>query len=225
MAFDLEEQRLIGSNAYAESSPLPLKDCKAFVTMDQLGRSIADVAPGSLFLMGTENCADLTAILDALPEPKGGSKLPLGIDFQPGYSDYVPFMKRKIPYVFVTSGACSDYHTIRDTVDKLEWPHLAARTSWCRDLVAALADGTKTFMWHDEAKYHPDEMKTLRGAIKKVEEQAKGMGLPEFAMVMLKNYGTYLDTIMADGTVTVQERTNARTTALTLFRMASQIPR
>lgn len=223
VAFDLEEQRLIGSTKFVEKMPLPLEQCAAFVTMDQLGRSLADVVPGSLLLMGTENCKDLSAVLDAMPSPKGGRSIQIGIDFQPGYSDYVPFKNKKVPYVFVTSGACSDYHTIYDRVNRLQWPHLGARTEWCRDLFVALADAKKTFTWHDEPKYHPKEIHTLREVIGDVQKNIEGEQLPEMVPVMLKNYAGYLDKILEDGEVSAQERTNARTTALTLFRMAQQL--
>ncbi|MDJ0974744.1 MAG: M28 family peptidase [Planctomycetota bacterium] len=225
LAFDLEEQNLIGSRAYAAKPPLPLDQMAAFVTMDQLGRSLVDVTPGTLFLMGTESCAGLSKVLDELDAPKGGKKLILGIDFQPGYSDYVPFKDKKLPYLFVTSGTCADYHAVTDTPDKLEWPHLAARTAWCRDLTVMLADAKRTFTWLEEPAYHPEEMKGLRAAIAEVEKGGGGLGLPEFAMGMLKNYGAFLDKILADGEVTKQERMQARATALMLFNMAAQIAR
>lgn len=225
VAFDLEEQNLVGSKAFAAAPPLPLDAMAAFVTMDQLGRSLVDVTPGTIFCMGTESCEGLTQVLDALGAPAGGRRLMLGIDFQPGYSDYVPFKDRKLPYVFVTSGTCRDYHAVTDTADKLEWPHLAARTAWCRDLVVALADGKRAFAWRDEPVHHPDEMKGLRAAIAEVEKGGADLGLPEMALVMLKNYGAFLDKILSDGEVTAQERTNARATALMLFNMAAQIAR
>ena len=106
----------------------PLDQMAAFVTMDQLGRSLVDVTPGTLFLMGTESCAGLTQVLDELGAPKGGKQLMLGIDFQPGYSDYVPFKDRKLPYVFVTSGTCADYHAVTDTPDKLNYAEFARAT-------------------------------------------------------------------------------------------------
>ena len=111
-AWDLEEQSCLGSKAYVKSPPLPLDQMAAFVTLDQLGRSLSDATQGTLFLMGTEHCAELTKVLDALPAPRGGSKLVLGVDFQPGYSDYVPFQAAKLPFVFVTSGACTDWHKV-----------------------------------------------------------------------------------------------------------------
>ena len=79
------------------------------------------------------------------------------------------------------------------------------------------------FKWHDEPKYYPTELQGLRAAISKVEENAEKLRLPDMAKAMLTNYGKYLDKVLEDGEVTAQERTNARTSALMLFRMATQI--
>ena len=83
------------------------------------------------------------------PEPVGGGKIILGIDFQPGYSDYVPFRDAKVPYLFVTSGACSDYHRPTDTVQRIHAKHLAARTQWIRSLVEQLLKSEARPVWRD----------------------------------------------------------------------------
>ena len=106
VAFDLEEQGLVGSRRLAAAPPLPLDRCAAFLTMDQMGRSLADLVPGTLFVMGAEHAEVLDAVVSDQPAIPGGKLGKLGIDFQPrvGYSDYLPFLEREMPFLFVSTG-------------------------------------------------------------------------------------------------------------------------
>lgn len=224
VAFDLEERNLVGSRHYAKEPPLPLANCAAFITMDMLGRSVADLVPGSLFVMGTESSAVVDKLMRDLGEPKGGKTTKIGIDFQPGYSDYVPFKDAKIPYVFVTSGACEDYHQTTDTAARIQADHLHARTTWCRDLTMRLVNAAERPAWRDSVPPSVEELKDVRALIATIEtEVAKVPNLPPMVAGAVGNYGKYLDKLLADGQVTAEERTNARNGALNLFRMAQQM--
>lgn len=224
VAFDLEERNLLGSRHYVQEPPLPLARCAAFLTMDMLGRSVGDLAPGYMFVMGAENSAGVDAAVRAAGQPEGGKAVIVGIDFQPGYSDYVPFKDAEIPYVFVTSGACEDYHQPGDVAKRIQPAHLRARTAWCLDLTTRLV-GTKTRpAWREGVAPSVGEIKDLRALIATIEKGlAKTTGLPPLAVQMVGNYGKYLDKILADDQVTIPERTSARNGALNLFRMAQQM--
>ena len=224
VAFDLEERNLVGSRHYAKEPPIPLANCAAFITMDMLGRSVADLVPGSLFVMGTESSAVVDKHMRDLGEPKGGTTTKIGIDFQPGYSDYVPFKDAKIPYVFVTSGACEDYHQTSDTADRIESAHLHARTVWCRDLTMRLVNASERPAWRDSVPPSVGELKDVRTLISTIEtEVAKVPNLPPMVAAAVGNYGKFLDKLLADDQVTAEERTLARNGALNLFRMAQQM--
>jgi len=97
-----------------------------------------------------------------LPAPAQGRKLILGIDFQPGYSDYVPFREAHVPYVFLTSGACTDYHRPTDTPDKIERAQLAARTDWTRSLLDRLLAADERPVWREAVNPGVAEIETLR---------------------------------------------------------------
>src|SRR5262245_14015305 len=71
VAFDLEEANVIGSEAFAAAPPLPLARCAAFVTADMLGRSLADLFPGTLLLMGGERSDAFGPLVRALPTEPG----------------------------------------------------------------------------------------------------------------------------------------------------------
>ena len=221
VSFDLEEPGLRGSRRFVAQPPLPLAGCTAFVTMDMLGRSIADLVAGGLFIMGTENAAALADVVAGLPDPAKGRKIVLGIDFQPGASDYEPFRAAKVPYIFLTSGACGDYHRPTDTPDKIEGPHLAARTDWIRRLLDVLLAAGPRPVWRDGVEPSVTEIETLRDTIAVVEKRLPDVsGMPPMAALMIKNFGIYLGKVLEDGEVTERERTSARNTAMNLFKVA-----
>ncbi len=226
VAFDLEEQRVLGSQAWVRAEPLPLADCAAFVTLDMLGRSVADLVDGSLFVMGTEHSPALADVVAALGAPEGGRLLALGIDFQPGYSDYLPFQHKQVPFVFVTSGACRDYHSAGDRADRLDYAQLARRTDWVERLVRALAAREERPAWRAEPVPTVAEIEALRGAIREVHRRLpEAPGLPPVAGLLVQNFAAHLDKVLEDGEVTAAERTGARNTTLQLFQMASALGR
>ena len=221
VAFDLEEQNLTGSKDFVKRSPLPLSGCAAFVTMDMLGRSLADLIDGSLFVMGTENSAALDALVRAGPEPEAGKRVVLGIDLQPAQSDYVPFRDAKVPYVFLTSGACADYHRPTDVVARIQPAHLAARAAWIRRLTGSLLRMDTRPVWREGAPPSVGEIQGLQQVLQAVATKLPGTpGMPPQALTMLTNFLGFIETVLADGVVTEAERKNVRNTTLMLFRFA-----
>ncbi len=224
VAFDLEERNLVGSRHYAANPPLPLDRCAAFLTMDMLGRSIADLAADHLLVMGWESSDELQGHVSAQGNPEKGRAVRIGIDFQPGYSDYVAFKDRKIPYLFITSGACEDYHQTSDRSGRILWDPLTRRTRWCRDLTMRIVQADGRPAWRDRVDPSLAEIQDLRALMRTVEASLKKeANLPPMVPMMVGNYGKFLDKIMLDGAVTAEERTNARNGALNLFKMAQQM--
>ncbi len=223
VAFDLEEQGLKGSYEWVEKPPLPLEKCAAHITMDMLGRSLADMLPGSLFLMGAEFSAGLHALASKAPEPANGKKYVIGVDLQPGRSDYVPFHEKKIPAMLITGGACTDYHQPGDVIGRIAWEHLHARAQWMHAWLPTVLNAKERPAWRDEPEPTVQEIEHLRHVIGVAKEQVPKMrGVPPVAKMMVTNFHNYLGKILEDGVVTKQERTNARNTAMALFRMAVQ---
>ena len=188
VAFDREEQGVVGSRVFCETPPLPLAGCAAAVVMDQLGRSALDMHPGTLLGMGAESSAALEAAVAAAGAPEGGRIASLGIDFNPGTSDYEPFLDLKQPFVFLTSGPHEDYHRPTDLPDRLDYAALTARTDWVARLVAAVADGKDRPAWRDPPAPRVEEVKTVRDLVGPIVPQAAEFGLPPFLQVALKNF-------------------------------------
>lgn len=222
VAFDLEERGLVGSRKFAAEPPVPLEKCALFVTMDQMGRSLADLEPGLLFLMGSEHCGWLEKTVQAAATEEGIRRCILGIDFQPptGWSDYVPFQERKIPFLFVSTGACGHYHQPGDTPEKLDYPRMVQHTTWVRDLVGRALAAEEPFVWKEPGEPRLEEVQTIRHLVGLSVPKMETMGVPDGIKLMVTKFLAYLDEILARGKVTPEERTAVRNQARTLFQMA-----
>lgn len=222
VAFDLEEQQLRGSRRFATEPPVPLDKCALFLTMDQMGRSIADLAPGTLFLMGAEHCAWLDDWLGKAAVDASISKARLGIDFQPptGYSDYVPFQERNVPFLFISTGACAHYHRPEDTPERLDYARMAHHVGFVRELVAASLAVAQRPVWRAGAEPRLEEIAIVRRLVGAAVPRMQEQGIQGPVMLAVTNFQTYLDGILARGTVTEKERTNVRNTARMLFVQA-----
>jgi aminopeptidase N len=237
VAFDLEEgdggtTAPVGSSAWVHRPPVPLERLSAFVTADMLGRSLADVYPGMLLVMGSERAKALDAIVRGLEVPKGHRIHRLGMDFNAlGWSDYLPFEQARIPSLFFTSGACVDYHRPGDTPDKIDYAALAVRTDLLAKTVRALADLPAASA--DEAQGPPrwieapeptlDEAKSVLEIVAQAEGKAKEMGIPEGQAMMLTAFRKMVEGIVAGGTVSRGQRFLLRTGALRLFAAATEL--
>lgn len=222
VAFDLEEQRLEGSRAFVAQPPVPLERCALFLTLDQMGRSLADLVPGTLFLMGSEHCAWLDGWLGAAEAPAGLSKARLGIDFQPptGYSDYLPFQEREVPFLFVTTGACAHYHRPEDVPERLDWASMERHATFVRALVTAALEVPERPAWRAGAEPRLEEVEVVRriaAAAGPRLDELKVEGPVRFA---LAGFLKYLDGLVAKGSVTPAERANVSGTARMLFTQA-----
>jgi hypothetical protein len=223
VAFDLEETNCAGSRAYCEDPALPLERCAAFTTMDMLGRSLGDIYPGLLMVMGAERADALLATTAAMPVAPGVVARELGMDFnQLGWSDYVPFEEHKVPSLFFTSGACRDYHRSTDTADKMDFPALHGRAATVLATVGLLAAGAGRPVWKEVAVPRLTEIVSLHALVKEAGAKEDEMNVPAGMRSIRRNVENNLAKTLARGTVTVGERTAARNLALMLFQAASQ---
>lgn len=219
LGFDLEESNCVGSRAYAANPAVPLERCAAFTTMDMMGRSVGDLFPGLLFVMGAERAAALGTTMASLPRPSGVVIRELGMDFnQLGWSDYVPFEERKVPCLFFTSGACRDYHRPTDVADKLDFPSLHARAATVLVALRLLAALPTRPVWEEAPAPRLVEIETLHALVEEAGRHEEEMKIPEGIRTMRKGFEANLAATLARGTVTVAERTAARNLALMLLR-------
>ena len=144
-AWNSEEQGLLGAWAYTEAPLHPLARTVAVVNMDMIGRDEEVPRGGGARFRGLEpqSAAENRNAVNVL----GYSRSPdlrraveranraTGLDVRFRYddsasnllrrSDQWPFLHRGVPAVFVHTGLHPDYHTERDTPEKLRYDKMA----------------------------------------------------------------------------------------------------
>jgi hypothetical protein len=143
-AWDSEERGLLGSWAFTESPPMRLDRVAAALNMDMIGRN-EEVPPdgGARFLglevqtaesnanavnvVGTARSADLKAVAERA-NAAVGLTLRLRYDNNASQlmrrSDHWPFLQHGVPALWLHTGLHPDYHTERDTPDKVNYEKL-----------------------------------------------------------------------------------------------------
>ena len=162
VGFDLEEHLLWGSRWFAAHPPWPLKQVKLFITADLLGRSLGDLPLPVCFVMGSESGTHLRELLTRLQPPDAWELARLGADLVGTRSDYGPFRDAEVPFLFFSTGEHPDYHTPRDTPDRLDYGHLAANANTILELVKQVADQPQAPTWQKQSEGDLDEARTIQ---------------------------------------------------------------
>jgi hypothetical protein len=130
-AFAAEEKGLVGSQAYCDKPPFALANVVAMINMDMLGRGTAT----EVAVLGTERNPDLERAVERGRKlaSTGVKKLVLGQGQELWQrSDQYSFHERGVPSLFFFEGLPiernEDYHTWRDTPDKLDLTKIANTT-------------------------------------------------------------------------------------------------
>ena len=131
-----EERGLLGSRYHAVHPVVPLERMVAVLNGDMIGRNHPDTAA----LMGTQpphrNSADLVRMaMDAnaatarfvIDSTWDRPAHPEGWYFR---SDHVPYAERGVPALFFSTNLHPDYHTPRDTPERINYAKLTRMTQW-----------------------------------------------------------------------------------------------
>ena len=159
-AWNSEEQGLLGAWAYTETPLHPLAQTVAVLNMDMIGRDEEVPRVGGARFRGLEpqSAADNRNAVNVL----GYSRSPdlrraveranraTGLDVRFRYddsasnllrrSDQWPFLYRGVPAIFVHTGLHPDYHTERDTPEKLRYDKMARIVQMVHQLSWNLAE-------------------------------------------------------------------------------------
>lgn len=161
VGFDLEENLLWGSRWFAAHPPWPIERLKLFITADLIGRSLGDLPFPAVFVIGSERAVELRTALDAVGAPPGLEVCRLGTDIVGTRSDYGPFRDREIPYLFFSTGEHPDYHTPRDTPDRIDYDKAARIASLILRLTRHVADTDQPPVWSEAVQDDVTEAKIL----------------------------------------------------------------
>lgn len=131
VAFGGEEKGLLGSKAFCAKPPVPLENVVVMLNMDMIGRGERD----EVAVLGVEHNPALERVLERAQDLSrtGVKKLVLrqGQELWQR-SDHYSFHERGVPTLFFFEGLPisrnQDYHTWRDTIDKLDLDKMARTT-------------------------------------------------------------------------------------------------
>lgn len=131
-----EERGLLGSRYHVAHPVVPLERMVAVLNGDMIGRNHPDTAA----LLGSQpphrNSADLVRM--ALDANRATARFvvdstwdrpshPEGWYFR---SDHVPYAERRVPSLFFSTNLHPDYHTPRDTPERIDYAKLTRMTQW-----------------------------------------------------------------------------------------------
>lgn len=173
VAFDGEEPPYfltgaMGSERFASAPPVPLQQIDMMVCMDLVGHAfgpegVPDEVRETVFALGAERSAGTAEHVDRLGDAVSSVRVRRAdVEIVHPLSDYAPFWRRAVPFLFLTSGRSRYYHTPEDTPETLDWAKMAATSQWLDRFVReTCARPQEPFSF----KNTPDDAATLRSII------------------------------------------------------------
>jgi Zn-dependent M28 family amino/carboxypeptidase len=122
--FTGEEKGLWGSHYFVNHCPVPLEKISANLNLDMISRN----DPGSLFLIASNNLStELDGSILAMNEKSARLKFDYVYNDRAHpdrfyyRSDQYPFIRMGIPGVWIFCGTTPDYHTLNDTIERVDF--------------------------------------------------------------------------------------------------------
>ncbi|MCD4657818.1 MAG: M28 family peptidase [Planctomycetes bacterium] len=131
--WDGEEKGLVGSSYFVEHPTIKLKNVVAYINFDMIGR----LRNEKLNAIGTGTSEKWEEIINGINEE---FKFKIGFSKNAfGGSDHASFARYKIPVIFFITDGHPDYHTPRDTVDKINYEGIVKVSKFTFKLMLKLA--------------------------------------------------------------------------------------
>jgi len=208
VAFDLEERLLHGSRWFAAHPPWDIHRIRLFITADLIGRSLGNLDLPAVFVMGSERSTKAREILDRLQPPAGLEIARLGADLVGTRSDYGPFRDFRIPFLFFSTGEHPDYHTPRDTPDRIDYPKCASISNVILTTALEAANADAAPVWIRDPAPDIEEVKAL-ARVTRLLLDADGAGTPRLSdlqRAFIEQVHAKTSFMARRGTVTAEER-------------------
>ena len=147
VGFDAEESGLNGSQYYVGDPIAPLDDHMLMINFDMIGR----ILENRVRISGTGSGEGLEDWLKPIAER---SELRVQLSARSiGGSDHLPFMRNQIPFLFGSiDGLHDDYHTPRDTYDKINFEDATHTVHLFSDILSNAASYDGRFAFADQAR-------------------------------------------------------------------------
>jgi len=218
VSFDLEEHLLFGSRWFTAHPPVPLKQVKMMIVADMLGRSLGDLPMDSFFLFGCEHAGGVSKLVSRIPFAEKAKPVLLSDDFVGTRSDYGPFRDRKIPFLFASTGQSKDYHTVRDTADKINCEQVTAISQGLAVLAKRLSNLDQAPVWIDKPKVSLAEVEAILKIVTEIEKKATDWKLNTVQRLFVSQARIQTKRILKNQKMSPQEQARLmRTTQMLLF--------
>jgi aminopeptidase YwaD len=133
LALGAEERGKKGSYAFVESDLFKAKETLVYVNYDMIGRmrKMRD----KLYLIGRGSAKELHQLIKENPYKEG--RIHISDKTHDG-SDHAPFYKKKVPFLYFTTGLHTDYHTYKDDIKYLNFEGIKYTVDYTFELIKAL---------------------------------------------------------------------------------------
>lgn len=145
VAFDAEEQGLLGSKHFAKLPPVARRRLAAAIILDMVGTPAHSQWGDLLLVFGAEKSPELELLSNRIQSPDGLKVVRGGIHLMENtpfgsmtLSDYGPFRDAGIPFAMLTSGMNAVYHTPNDTPSAVSPSLLAGSATWLQRYLTTL---------------------------------------------------------------------------------------
>jgi hypothetical protein len=199
VAFDCEEQMLVGSMAFTCRADVWDARIVAVVNVDTIGRDFLGVVRNTLLVAGTERYPALQNHVRRLGTEAGIRVLPIGTDWIGPRSDHAPFEMRGAPCLFFCSGTYPDYHKPTDTPDKLNYGDIACSSQVILATVRELADEPEPQRTPHADAGDLEELRTVVTLLSEVVDGAAEAGVNEKDVEALKGLKNQAQTLLNTG--------------------------
>lgn len=137
LSINHKKQLMQGATFYVQNPVFDLKKTSMLLTLDTLGRKF--ISNNLLFILGLERSLFLQSIVGDCETNL--HKIMFSTDLLTGImGNYLPFVDKKIPSLFVSNGTHQDYHGKGDTADKLSYDLLSDDSLFLTELVTKIAN-------------------------------------------------------------------------------------
>ncbi len=207
VGFDLEEAGLFGSRYFVSHPPVPLDHIALFITADMMGRALAGICDGHVFVMGTEHAPGLRPWID---EAGRGRPLIIGLLGADllilNRSDYGPFRSKSIPFLFFTTGENPRYHTPQDTADTLNYPKLTSIAQLIHQVALKAVSAPDLPRWQTVPDNPLAEAVTIRDVLRLLSKNSARLKIGTAQHFIIRNTLGLLEEIVPRGSITPEER-------------------
>ena len=148
VAFDAEESGMLGAEYFLNNSPIPIESIVLNINLDMLGRerhnddkynkTVFMIADGKNSRFFKDKIHQSNKLSDSLIISK--YPLPFSNISLKKISDHYMFKRKGIPFVYFETGMHKDYHTVRDTPDKINYEKLTKITKVLYKSIWEIAD-------------------------------------------------------------------------------------